>query len=142
MIKTTTAFIFRNFTCGTPIVVTLHANNGTDVTSTQNIYGGKGTLKANKFTKSGKVFAGWATSAGGAVVYPDGATIENVTSDFDLYAVWGDAYTVTFDYNDGKTGNATVDVAQNTAIGAAKMPAGPRRKRVTPLRAGSTAKPN
>ena len=131
----------RNFTCGTPIVVTLHANNGTDVTSTQNIYGGKGTLKANKFTKSGKVFAGWATSAGGAVVYPDGATIENVTSDFDLYAVWGDAYTVTFDYNDGKTGNATVDVAQNTAIGAAKCPR-TRRKRATPLRAGSTAKPN
>lgn len=121
----------RNFTCGTPIVVTLHANNGTDVTSTQNIYGGKGTLKANKFTKSGKVFAGWATSAGGAVVYPDGATIENVTSDFDLYAVWGDAYTVTFDYNDGKTGNATVDVAQNTAIGAAKMPKDPTKKGYT-----------
>ena len=121
----------RNFTCGTPIVVTLHANNGTDVTSTQNIYGGKGTLKANKFTKSGKVFAGWATSAGGAVVYPDGATIENVTSDFDLYAVWGDAYTVTFDYNDGKTGNATVDVAQDTAIGAAKMPKDPTKKGYT-----------
>ena len=65
------------------------------------------------------------------MVYPDGATIENVTSDFDLYAVWGDAYTVTFDYNDGKTGNATVDVAQNTAIGAAKMPKDPTKKGYT-----------
>ena len=42
----------RNFTCGTPIVVTLHANNGTDETSTQNIYGGKGTLNANTFSYS------------------------------------------------------------------------------------------
>lgn len=116
----------RNFTCGTPVVVTFHANGGTGDDYTQNIYGGEGTLTANKFTKSGKVFAGWATSAGGAVVYPDGATIENVTSDFDLYAVWGDAYTVTFDYNDGKTGNATVDVAQNTAIGT-KIPADPKK---------------
>lgn len=121
----------RNFTCGTPIVVTLHANNGTDVTSTQNIYGGKGTLKANKFTNPGKVFVGWAKTADGKIKYFDGATIENVTSDFDLYAVWGDAYTVTFDYNDGKTGNATVDVAQITAIGTVKMPKDPTKKGYT-----------
>ena len=120
----------RNFTCGTPIVVTLHANNGTDETSTQNIYGGKGALKANTFTTPNKVFAGWATSAGGEVVYDDGAEI-TVENDTDLYAVWGDAYTVTFDYNDGKTGNATVDVAQDTAIGAAKMPKDPTKKGYT-----------
>ncbi len=42
----------RNFTCGTPIVVTLHANNGTDETATQNVYGGKGALNANTFTYS------------------------------------------------------------------------------------------
>ena len=116
----------RNFTCGTPVVVTFHANGGTGADYTQNIYGGKGTLTANKFTKSGKVFAGWAKTADGKIEYFDGATIENVTSDFDLYAVWGDAYTVTFDYNDGKTGNATVDVAQNTAIGT-RIPAAPKK---------------
>ena len=120
----------RNFTCGTPIVVTFHANGGTGDDYTQNIYGGKDTLTANKFTKSGKVFAGWATSADGAVVYADGAKI-TVESNTDLYAVWGDAYTVTFDYNDGKTGNATVDVAQDTAIGAAKMPKDPTKKGYT-----------
>ena len=116
----------RNFTCGTPIVVTFHANGGTGDDYTQNIYGGEGTLTANKFTKSGKVFAGWATSENGEVVYADGAKII-VESSTDLYAVWGDAYTVTFDYNDGKTGNATVDVAQNTAIGAAKLPEEPKK---------------
>lgn len=118
----------RNFTCGTPVVVTFHANGGTGADYTQNIYGGKGTLKANTFTSSGKVFAGWATAENGTVVYPDGATIENVTSDFDLYAVWGDAYTVTFD-NGGV--RSTADVAQNTALGAAKMPKDPTKKGYT-----------
>ena len=117
-----------NFTCGTPVVVTFHANGGTGDDYTQNIYGGKGTLKANTFTSSGKVFAGWATAENGTVVYPDGATIENVTSDFDLYAVWGDAYTVTFD-NGGV--RSTADVAQNTALGAAKMPKDPTKKGYT-----------
>ena len=120
----------RYFTCGTPVVVTFHANGGTGADYTQNIYGGKGKLKTNTFTNSDKVFAGWATSAGGEVVYPDGAEI-TVESNTDLYAVWGDAYTVTFDYNDGKTGNATVDVAQDTAIGAAKMPKDPTKKGYT-----------
>lgn len=112
----------RNFTCGTPIVVTFHANGGTGDDYTQNIYGGKGTLKANTFINSGKVFAGWATSAGGAVVYADGAEI-TVGSNTDLYAVWGDAYTVTFD-NGGV--RSTADVAQNTAIGT-KIPADPKK---------------
>lgn len=120
----------RNFACGTPLVVTFHANGGTGADYTQNIYGGKGTLKANTFTNPGKVFAGWATSAGGEVGYPDGAKI-TVESNTDLYAVCGDAYTVTFDYNDGKTDNATVDVAQDTAIGAAKMPKDPTKKGYT-----------
>lgn len=120
----------RNFTCGTPVVVTFHANGGTGDDYTQNIYGGEGTLTANKFTKSGKVFAGWATSENGEVVYADGAKI-TAEDNTDLYAVWGDAYTVTFDYNDGKTGNATVDVAQDTAIGAAKMPKDPTKKGYT-----------
>ena len=120
----------RNFTCGTPIVVTFHANGGTGDDYTQNIYGGEGTLTANKFTKSGKVFAGWATSENGEVVYADGAKL-TAEDNTNLYAVWGDAYTVTFDYNDGKTSNATVDVAQDTAIGAAKMPKDPTKKGYT-----------
>ena len=113
----------RNFTCGTPIAVTLHANNGTDETSTQKIYGGKGMLTANTFTNSGKVFAGWATEADGVVVYANGAEI-TVESNTDLYAVWSDAYTVTFFDNGGVT--STADVAQNTAIGT-KIPADPKK---------------
>ena len=127
----------RNFTCGTPVVVTFHANGGTGDDYTQNIYGGKGTLAANTFTSSGKVFAGWATSADGAVVYADGAKI-TVESNTDLYAVWGDAYTVTFD-NGGV--RSTADVAQNTAIGTKRFPP-TRRKQDISLQAGSTARIN
>ena len=116
----------RNFTCGTPVVVTFHANGGTGADYTQNIYGGKGKLKTNTFTNSDKVFAGWATSAGGEVVYADGAEI-TVESNTDLYAVWGDAYTVTFD-NGGV--RSTASVAQNTAIGT-KIPADPTKKGYT-----------
>lgn len=116
----------RNFTCGTPVVVTFHANGGTGDDYTQNIYGGKGTLKANTFTNPGKVFAGWATAENGTVVYPDG---EEITAEDNtaLYAVWGDACTVRF-VNGEST--RTVDVAQNTAIDT-KIPADPTKKGYT-----------
>lgn len=113
----------RNFSTGTPLVVTLHANNGTEDTLQQKIYGGKGTLKANTFTCPGKIFAGWALTADGAVQYDDGAAIAP-EQDLDLYAVWADAYTVTF--TDGDT-SSTVLVPQNSSIGS-RLPADPARK--------------
>lgn len=111
----------RNFSAGAALVVTFH--NGDD-TYTQNIYGGKGTLKANTFASADKVFAGWATVSGGEIVYADGAKIE-LTKSIDLYAVWGDAYKVTF-YNNGT--ETSVLVAQDTAIGSSRLPADPTRK--------------
>ena len=111
----------RNFSAGAALVVTFH--NGDD-TYTQNIYGGKGTLKANTFASADKVFAGWATVSGGEIVYADGAKIK-LTESIDLYAVWGDAYKVTF-YNNGT--ETSVLVAQDTAIGSSRLPADPTRK--------------
>ena len=116
----------RNFSAGEALVVTFHANNGTEDTATQKIFGGKGTLKANTFTCEGKIFAGWATSADGAVVYEDGAAITTETN-LDLYAVWSDAYTVTLRNGDTDT---TVLVPQNSAIGS-RMPADPTKKGYT-----------
>ena len=116
----------RNFSAGEALVVTFHANNGTEDTATQKIFGGKGTLKANTFTCEGKIFAGWATSADGAVVYEDGAAITTET-DLDLYAVWSDAYTVTLRNGDTDT---TVLVPQNSAIGS-RIPADPTKKGYT-----------
>ncbi len=116
----------RNFSAGEALVVTFHANNGTEDTATQKIFGGKGTLKANTFTCEGKIFAGWATSADGAVVYEDGAAITTET-DLDLYAAWSDAYTVTLRNGDTDT---TVLVPQNSAIGN-RIPADPTKKGYT-----------
>ena len=116
----------RNFSAGEALVVTFHANNGTEDTATQKIFGGEGTLKANTFTCEGKIFAGWATSADGAVVYADGAAITTET-DLDLYAVWSDAYTVTLRNGDTDT---TVLVPQNSAIGS-RIPADPTKKGYT-----------
>ena len=116
----------RNFSAGEALVVTFHANNGTEDTATQKIFGGKGTLKANPFTCEGKIFAGWATSADGAVVYEDGAAITTET-DLELYAVWSDAYTVTLRNGDTDT---TVLVPQNSAIGS-RIPADPTKKGYT-----------
>ena len=113
----------RNFSAGEALVVTFHANNGTEDTATQKIFGGKGTLKANPFTCEGKIFAGWATSADGAVVYADGAAITTET-DLELYAVWSDAYTVTLRNGDTDT---TVLVPQNSAIGS-RIPADPTKQ--------------
>lgn len=108
----------RNFTVGAGIPITFHANGGTGEDYTQNIYGGKGTLKANTFTCDGKVFAGWATSTDGAVVYTDQASV-TVTEAMDLYACWADASTVTFD-NDGKT--STVQAPTGAPIGSTLIP--------------------
>ena len=109
----------RSFTAGAGIPITFHANGGTGADYTQNIYGGKGTLKANTFTCDGKVFIGWATSAEGDVVYADQASVTDVTEAMELYARWADASTVTFD-NNGKT--STVQVPTNDAIGSARIP--------------------
>ena len=109
----------RSFTAGAGIPITFHANGGTGEDYTQNIYGGKGTLKANTFTCDGKVFIGWATSAEGNVVYADQASVTDVTEAMELYARWADASTVTFD-NNGKT--STVQIPTNDAIGSARIP--------------------
>ena len=111
---------------GEALVVTFHANNGTEDTAQQKVYGGKAALKANTFTCENKIFAGWAAAADGEVLYQDGERITTETS-LDLYAVWADAYTVTFD-NDGAT--ATVMTPRNGAIGS-RIPADPSRKGYT-----------
>ena len=47
-------------------------------------------LTSNMFTKTGYVFAGWATNTTGAVIYADGASI-TTTADMALYAKWSHA---------------------------------------------------
>ena len=73
--------------------VAFNANGGTGTMSNMSMtYDVVKTLTGNCFTKSGSEFAGWATSAGGNVVYANGASVENLTATqgatVTLYAKW------------------------------------------------------
>ena len=74
-------------------------------------YDAEKTLTACAFTRTGYTFAGWATSAGGAVTYADGAAVKNLTAEagatVTLYAKWTpNEYTV--DFNPGQGGTGTM----------------------------------
>ena len=106
----------------TPIstTITFNANGGKGEMGSQSFtYGQSVTLTANKFTKEGYHFLGWATPQGSdKVVYVDGATISNITeSSLTLYAVWkANTYTVVFNANGG---TGTMD-PQSFAYGESK----------------------
>ena len=108
--------------------ITFNGNGGTynDATTyTQSVYDGIQTnLDANQFTRANYVFAGWATSENGAVVYADGAAITVTDADLTLYAKWNRLYTATVDgdiiggtvkIDDGGEGlNSTSVIAETT----------------------------
>ena len=85
----------KNFTVTLPNKVIFHANNGTDATSEQGVFG-TADLAKNTFTYAGYRFDGWAETAGGAVKYADGASITLNGADVNLYAVWTEVWNVMF----------------------------------------------
>lgn len=61
-------------------------------------------LPKNGFSKTGYTFKGWANSRTGNVIFNDGVTVKNVTSNpnatVKLYAIWeANKYTIKFDKN-------------------------------------------
>ena len=79
--------------------ITFDPNGGTGTMDDLVLAGGTGKLTANAFAKEDCTFRGWATSAGGEVVYADEAEItEALTGGVTLYAVWkSNKVTVHFD---------------------------------------------
>ena len=70
--------------------VTFNSNGGTGTMSQQTVEN-SANLKANAFTREGYIFAGWATSENGDVVYANGAEItatSNSKGPVTLYAQW------------------------------------------------------
>ena len=68
--------------------VTFNKNGGTGTMSKQTFSAGSSqALSANKFTKKGYKFKGWATSKSGKVVYKNKQSIK-ATKNMTLYAVW------------------------------------------------------
>lgn len=83
-------------------------------------YGQSYALTANGFTREGYTFAGWATSAKGAVTYTDGQTVSNLTSTNGgtktLYAKWTPkTYTVTFN---ARGGSGLTPTSKTVTMGA------------------------
>lgn len=83
--------------------VTFVDNNVNDVIMTQEFtYGVPSPLKLNPRSKTGHEFAGWAETAGGSVVYANGASYKIGLQDVILYAKWKTKkYDVIFDSNGG-----------------------------------------
>ncbi len=76
--------------------ITYNANGGSGAAYTQvATLGASVALTANRFTRSGWTFLGWARTADGPVAYADGASI-TVTEGFTLYAKWTRQLTATY----------------------------------------------
>ena len=85
----------KDFTVTLPNTVTFHANDGTETTTEQGIFG-SASLNKNTFTRDGYRFDGWATSADSTTVaYKDEAEI-TLTGSIDLYAVWTKVWQISF----------------------------------------------
>ncbi len=93
--------------------VSYDANGGMgNVASSRHTYGVAKALTANGFAKTGYTFVGWADDADGAVIYSDGQSVSNLTSEdgaaLTLYAVWrANTYTVNYDANGGSGNTAS-----------------------------------
>ena len=109
--------------------IRFNANGGTgSMNDLDMTYGTAKNLTANAFTKTGFTFKGWATAAGGTVVYADTASVNNLTAENNgivtLYAVWDvSKFTVTF--YDGTTELKKETVAYGGAATAPDAPSHP-----------------
>ena len=103
------------------------ANGGTGKMAEQTVSkGANAKLSANKFTKSGCVFLGWAKSKTGAVAYANKAKVRDAAAagkTLTLYAQWAKSkYTVKFNAYGGKLPKGKKMAAQTLAYGkAAKL---------------------
>ena len=70
-------------------VITFHANNGTEETTTQEMQTSTDTaLKKNAFTKTDYMFKEWNTQADGKGTSYKDEQVLSVTNNLDLYAIW------------------------------------------------------
>ena len=99
-----------------------NTNTGGSTASSSHTYGTSKALTQNGFVKLGYTFAGWATSASGAVVYSNGQSVSNLSSTqgatVTLYAKWtANTYTINYNANGGAGTTAssshTYDASKN-----------------------------
>ena len=113
----TTVHLYAGWTPNTyTVTYNGNGNNGGSTAQSTHTYDVAKNLTSNGFTKTGYSFAGWATSASGAVAYTNGQSVSNLTStnggNVDLFAKWTiDSHTVTYNYsqNGGTSATKTSD---------------------------------
>lgn len=94
----------KDITIQAPYSVTYNANGGSGAPSAQEkCYDITLTLSSTVPTRDGYTFAGWATSAEGAVTYSAGGSY-TTNDDIVLYAQWTPTYTATFATGNDNTG--------------------------------------
>ena len=93
--------------------VNYSANGGLGSTEpSRHTYDAAAPLAANRFTKTGYTFSGWAVSAEGAIVYMNVESILNLRTEngatVTLYAVWTpNSYTIRYNANSGSGSTAS-----------------------------------
>ena len=81
----------------TALTITFMPNGGTGTMEPQTVHSGVQTkLNANAYKMTGKSFDGWATEAGGAMVYKNKADV-TITENLTLYARWKDQTAIPID---------------------------------------------
>ena len=101
--------------------ITYSANGGSGtMQQTSATYGESITLPNATFVKEGFYFRGWSTEVGGRIIYPDGATVSNLTTEqngvVNLFAVWGSSnatpeeFFVYSHWHDTNTGRDVVNI--------------------------------
>lgn len=103
-----------------PYKVVFNANGGTETMDDQSfVYDTAQALTANRFKRAGYTFAGWSTTASGAVKYAEKATVKNLTAaandTYELFAVWtADNQMIQFDVNGGDASSKPEDINAGT----------------------------
>jgi uncharacterized repeat protein (TIGR02543 family) len=113
--------------CTYTVVYNGNGNTGGSTASSSHTYDVAKNLTANGFIRTGYIFAGWATSTSGAVVYSNSQSVSNLTTNggtVNLYAKWNapETYTVTLNKDGGTGGTSSVIVTYNAAMPSATAP--------------------
>ena len=100
--------------------------SGSTATSSHT-YDEEKALNTNGFILPGYQFAGWAESSSGEVSYTNGQPVSNLTTKnggtVNLYAKWeAETYTITFDFDGGSSGTASLPVTFDGAVPSITKP--------------------
>lgn len=118
-VVTATITIYAQWQAGqTTGTISYDANGGSGTMDNQTAPVGQTVqLASNTFTRTGYTFSGWATSANGAVVYQNQATITMPTS-LALFAVWAQSqYKIYYDKNnENATGTMEPSVQTGSSV--------------------------